>query len=148
MHRLFWLKGCFSMLYCKLLQFIDKCIVVFFSYKQRAEQLSQIHKDQPEHPVSRTVYWINYVLRYSGAQHLRAAVYNVRFYQYYLLDALLLVTIIIVVAYKIGFLIVSLIANRFSSKLLHSNTNGYCNNGISNGKHRKNGHIKHEKKVK
>ncbi|XP_062898307.1 2-hydroxyacylsphingosine 1-beta-galactosyltransferase isoform X2 [Mobula hypostoma] len=117
-------------------------------YKQRAEQLSQIHKDQPEHPVNRTVYWINYILRYRGAAHLRAAVYNIQFYQYYLLDAFLLIAISVIVAFKIGFWIVNWVTRRFSPKLLQSKANGCCCNGIPNGKHRKNGHIKHEKKVK
>ncbi|XP_038647816.1 2-hydroxyacylsphingosine 1-beta-galactosyltransferase isoform X2 [Scyliorhinus canicula] len=117
-------------------------------YKQRAEQLSQIHRDQPEHPVSRTVYWINYILRYSGAEHLRAAVYNMRFYQYFLLDAVLLISLSTVAVLKIGLWIAKQVAKKFSSKLVHGKTNGHCYNGIANGKHRKNGHVKHEKKVK
>uniref|UniRef100_A0A670IUD1 UDP-glucuronosyltransferase n=1 Tax=Podarcis muralis TaxID=64176 RepID=A0A670IUD1_PODMU len=54
--------------------------------RQRAQKLSEIHKDQPGHPVDRTVYWINYILRHNGAQHLRAAVFTVSLYQYFLLD--------------------------------------------------------------
>ncbi|XP_061882236.1 2-hydroxyacylsphingosine 1-beta-galactosyltransferase isoform X1 [Entelurus aequoreus] len=60
-------------------------------YRQRAVVLSNIHKDQPEPPVSRVVYWINYILRHNGTQHLRAAVYDISLYQYFLLDVILVV---------------------------------------------------------
>ena len=56
------------------------------SYRQRAQKLSEIHKDQPGHPVNRTVYWIDYILRHDGAHHLRAAVHQISFCQYFLLD--------------------------------------------------------------
>uniref|UniRef100_H3CFK5 UDP-glucuronosyltransferase n=1 Tax=Tetraodon nigroviridis TaxID=99883 RepID=H3CFK5_TETNG len=58
-------------------------------YRQQAQLLSNIHKDQPGHPVTRAVYWINYILRHNGASHLRSAVYKVSPYQYFLLDAIL-----------------------------------------------------------
>ncbi|XP_014406024.1 PREDICTED: 2-hydroxyacylsphingosine 1-beta-galactosyltransferase, partial [Myotis brandtii] len=56
------------------------------SFRRRARQLSEIHRDQPGHPVERTVYWIEYILRHRGARHLQAAVYQLSFWQYFLLD--------------------------------------------------------------
>ncbi|XP_069487170.1 2-hydroxyacylsphingosine 1-beta-galactosyltransferase isoform X2 [Ambystoma mexicanum] len=121
------------------------------SYRQQAQKLSEIHKDQPGHPTSRTVYWINYILRHNGAEHLRAALFDISFYQYFLLD------IAIVVA--LGTLVICLVLSRIV-KYVHqksnnmwriadaSSLNGHCHNGIANGKHKRNGHIKHEKKVK
>ncbi|NXP37268.1 CGT galactosyltransferase, partial [Leiothrix lutea] len=63
------------------------------SYRQRARRLSEIHRDQPGHPVNRTVYWINYILRHNGAQHLRAAVYSISLFQYFLLDIALVLLV-------------------------------------------------------
>ncbi|XP_007896395.1 2-hydroxyacylsphingosine 1-beta-galactosyltransferase [Callorhinchus milii] len=62
-------------------------------YKKQALHLSKLHRDQPLHPVNRTIYWIEYVLRHHGANHLRPALYDISFYQYYLLDVLALVTL-------------------------------------------------------
>ncbi|OCT97141.1 2-hydroxyacylsphingosine 1-beta-galactosyltransferase isoform X2 [Xenopus laevis] len=117
------------------------------SYQQQAVKLSKIHKDQPGHPVSRAVYWINYVLRHNGADHLRAATYNISFYQYFLLDIILLIFIVVTIAwYCISVLAKNMRKNTRSKE--HISLNGYCQNGTANGKYRKNGHIKHEKKVK
>ncbi|XP_010001156.1 PREDICTED: 2-hydroxyacylsphingosine 1-beta-galactosyltransferase [Chaetura pelagica] len=121
------------------------------SYRQQAQRLSEIHKDQPGHPVNRTVYWINYILRHNGAQHLRAAVYSISFYQYFLLDIAFVVLVGAALLYYVLARITKFI--RKQSKHLwsnddHSAVNGHYQNGIPNGKYRRNGHIKHEKKVK
>ncbi|XP_044284820.1 2-hydroxyacylsphingosine 1-beta-galactosyltransferase [Varanus komodoensis] len=121
------------------------------SYRQQAQKLSEIHKDQPGHPVDRTVYWINYILRHNGAQHLRAAVYRVSFYQYFLLDiaaAVLLGTALLCcVLVRIAKFICKQSKHLWSTDE-HTTINGHYQNGIPNGKYRRNGHIKHEKKVK
>ncbi|XP_053259600.1 2-hydroxyacylsphingosine 1-beta-galactosyltransferase isoform X1 [Podarcis raffonei] len=121
------------------------------SYRQRAQKLSEIHKDQPGHPVDRTVYWINYILRHNGAQHLRAAVFTVSLYQYFLLD----IAVIVLLGTALLCYVLVRIAKfiRKQSKHLwstdeHTTINGHYQNGIPNGKYRRNGHIKHEKKVK
>ncbi|XP_071609525.1 2-hydroxyacylsphingosine 1-beta-galactosyltransferase isoform X1 [Heliangelus exortis] len=121
------------------------------SYRQQAQRLSEIHKDQPGHPVNRTVYWINYILRHNGAQHLRAAVYSISLYQYFLLDIAFVVLVGPALLYYILARITKFIHKQ--SKHLcandeHSTVNGHYQNGIPNGKCRRNGHIKHEKKVK
>ncbi|RXM97581.1 2-hydroxyacylsphingosine 1-beta-galactosyltransferase [Acipenser ruthenus] len=117
-------------------------------YRQDAQLLSQIHKDQPGHPVSRTVYWINYILRHNGAKHLHSAVSSIPSYQYFLLDvALVMLVGTLIILYTLS-RIVKLIAARVWSSSVQSKANGHCHNGIPNGKHRRNGHIKHDKKVK
>ncbi|EMP40818.1 2-hydroxyacylsphingosine 1-beta-galactosyltransferase [Chelonia mydas] len=121
------------------------------SYRQRARKLSEIHKDQPGHPVNRTVYWINYILRHNGAQHLRAAVYTISFYQYFLLDIVFVVLLGAALFYYILARIAKFIhkqSKRLWSSDEHNTINGHYHNGIPNGKYRRNGHIKHEKKVK
>ncbi|TRY88607.1 hypothetical protein DNTS_016506 [Danionella cerebrum] len=119
-------------------------------YRERAQLLSQIHKDQPGHPVSRAVYWINYILRHHGAEHLRSAVYEIPTYQYFLLDVALVIgagmLLIGYLFYRIGKCIQSGIG-RGSPPV--EKANGHCHNGIPNGKHKRNGHVRStEKKLK
>uniref|UniRef100_A0A8C5LSX3 2-hydroxyacylsphingosine 1-beta-galactosyltransferase n=2 Tax=Leptobrachium leishanense TaxID=445787 RepID=A0A8C5LSX3_9ANUR len=117
------------------------------SYRHQALWLSNIHKDQPGHPVSRAAYWIDYLLRHNGADHLRAAVYDISLYQYFLLDGILLILLSIIIAwYFISKFVKHMRKGITGSE--HSTLNGFCHNGIANGKHKKNGHIKLEKKVK
>lgn len=44
-------------------------------------------------PLNRTVYWLQYVLRHNGASHLRPALYQLSFYEYYCLDILAILII-------------------------------------------------------
>ncbi|XP_078343761.1 UDP-glucuronosyltransferase 2C1-like isoform X2 [Oculina patagonica] len=57
-------------------------------FKTEAMRISRLMKDSPRTPVEKTGDWIEYVLRHGGAQHLRAQVFNIPWYQYYLLDVL------------------------------------------------------------
>lgn len=125
-------------------------------YRQQARALSNIHKDQPGHPVTRAVYWINYILRHNGANHLRSAVYDVSPYQYFLLD----------VVFTIGAaLALSIFALQRLVRLLRGKVddqgrrdgitrddgnmaNGHCHSeSMANGKHKRNGSLKNEKKI-
>ena len=45
-------------------------------------------KDTPRTPLEKAGDWIEYLLRHGGAQHLRAQVFNIPWYQYYLLDVI------------------------------------------------------------
>lgn len=117
-------------------------------YKESAQILSHIHKDQPGHPVSRAIYWIGYILRHRGADHLRSSVYSISTYQYFLLDVVVTVTAALLVLGYIIYRIAKLLTARGGGASAADKANGHCHNGIPNGKHRKNGHIKHEKKVK
>ncbi|KAF7252384.1 2-hydroxyacylsphingosine 1-beta-galactosyltransferase [Varanus komodoensis] len=90
------------------------------SYRQQAQKLSEIHKDQPGHP-------------------------------YFLLDiaaAVLLGTALLCcVLVRIAKFICKQSKHLWSTDE-HTTINGHYQNGIPNGKYRRNGHIKHEKKVK
>ncbi|CAH6789084.1 Ugt8a [Phodopus roborovskii] len=121
------------------------------SYRQRAQKLSEIHKDQPGHPVNRTTYWIDYILRHDGAHHLRSAVHQISFCQYFLLDIAFVLLLGAVLFYFILSCVTKFIYRKIKSlwsRNKHSTVNGHYQNGIPNGKYKGNGHIKHEKKVK
>ncbi|XP_020786162.1 2-hydroxyacylsphingosine 1-beta-galactosyltransferase [Boleophthalmus pectinirostris] len=124
-------------------------------YREQAHLLSTIHKDQPGHPVTRAVYWICYILRHNGASHLRAAVYDVSVYQYFLLD----VVFTVAAAGTLLVFALSRISRVLRGKTTHvkrrgaatsgegSQMNGHCHSEtLVNGKHKRNGSIKSEKK--
>lgn len=58
---------------------------------------SQIFKDRPIKPLDEALYWTEYVLRYNGAPHLRTKGSRLPWYQYLLMDVLLIVTITLIV---------------------------------------------------
>ncbi|XP_072889329.1 UDP-glucuronosyltransferase 2C1-like isoform X5 [Hemitrygon akajei] len=76
-------------------------------YRDNMKKLSALHQDQPESPMERAVFWIEYVARHKGAGHLRSESYRLPWYVYYcvdvmvlLLSMLLMVTVLVVVALK------------------------------------------------
>uniref|UniRef100_A0A1A8KD17 2-hydroxyacylsphingosine 1-beta-galactosyltransferase n=1 Tax=Nothobranchius kuhntae TaxID=321403 RepID=A0A1A8KD17_NOTKU len=124
-------------------------------YRQQARLLSNIHKDQPGHPVNRAAYWISYILRHDGANHLRSAVYSVSVYQYFLLDVIVTVAAALALSAFLLRRVVRLLRGQTED---HSSgsvtrddssmTNGHCHSGsIANGKHKRNGSLKSEKKL-
>ncbi|KAL9957654.1 hypothetical protein ACROYT_G034577 [Oculina patagonica] len=69
------------------------------SFKTKAMHISGLLKDRRRTPLQETCDWIEYVLRHGGARHLRAQVFNIPWYQYYLLDVMaFLIAIVTLVA--------------------------------------------------
>lgn len=119
------------------------------SFRRRARQLSEIHRDQPGHPVERTVYWIEYILRHRGARHLQAAVYQLSFWQYFLLDV---AAVLLLAAALLGALLAWAAplacrqARRCWARRRPGAVNGHHANGVVNGRCKRNGHVLHDKK--
>ncbi|KAF3687677.1 2-hydroxyacylsphingosine 1-beta-galactosyltransferase [Channa argus] len=124
-------------------------------YRHQARLLSNIHKDQPGHPVTRAVYWINYLLRHHGANHLRSAVYEVSPFQYFLLDVIVTVG----AAIALTGLALNWLVRRLTGKVGDRSrrggnsredanmANGHCHSeSMVNGQHKRNGSLKSEKK--
>ncbi|GCB76608.1 hypothetical protein scyTo_0015520 [Scyliorhinus torazame] len=77
------------------------------SYRDNMQKLSALHRDQPESPMERAIFWIEYVARHKGAAHLRSESYRLPWYVYYcvdvmilLLSVLLMVTVLTVLLLK------------------------------------------------
>lgn len=79
------------------------------SYRTKAKFYSRVHRDFHANALERAVDRLDYTLRYKGADHLRPAVFDISFVQFYLLDVLLAFTALI------AFLIVAV---RFGQTLL------------------------------
>uniref|UniRef100_A0A2S2P224 UDP-glucuronosyltransferase n=2 Tax=Schizaphis graminum TaxID=13262 RepID=A0A2S2P224_SCHGA len=55
-------------------------------FKEMAKIQSQVFKDQPMKPLDRAVYWVEYVIRNGGAEHLKSDSLELNDVQYFLLD--------------------------------------------------------------
>uniref|UniRef100_A0A1B6DDM3 UDP-glucuronosyltransferase n=1 Tax=Clastoptera arizonana TaxID=38151 RepID=A0A1B6DDM3_9HEMI len=85
-------------------------------YKINAILRSTLLKDQPEPPLERAIYWIEYVLRHSGAYHLQSPARNLNFFQYYMIDILIIIMLALLVAFKLLKLIIRLLKRTFLYK--------------------------------
>ncbi|CAL8107618.1 unnamed protein product [Orchesella dallaii] len=74
----------------------DKITTIIFDqrYAQKAKQLSQIFRDQPETPTERAVFWTEYVIRHKGATHLRSGARDLTAIQYHSLDVIMFLVIV------------------------------------------------------
>ncbi|XP_069670394.1 UDP-glucosyltransferase 2-like [Periplaneta americana] len=72
------------------------------SYRTNAKRLSQLFRDRPQSALDTAIYWTEYVIRHRGAPHLRSAALDLTWYQYLLLDVIL---VIIGLAIIVGFMI-------------------------------------------
>ncbi|RVE61581.1 hypothetical protein OJAV_G00172110 [Oryzias javanicus] len=64
-------------------------------YKENIQRLSALHKDRPVDPLELSVFWTEFVMRHKGAKHLKAAVHDLSWIQYYCLDVIALLAAIV-----------------------------------------------------
>ncbi|XP_051865824.1 UDP-glucuronosyltransferase 2A1-like [Pristis pectinata] len=57
-------------------------------YRRSMHRLSALHRDQPQHPLQRAIYWLEFVLQHGGAPHLRPASFDLPWYIYHGLDVM------------------------------------------------------------
>ena len=107
--------------------------------------------------MTRAVYWISYILRHQGANHLRSAVYEVSTHQYFLVDVVVTVAaalvLVVFTLYRIGRLLRSKVGSqtRAGEAVARDDdnmANGHCHSdSLANGKHNRNGSLVKEKKM-
>ncbi|XP_021934412.1 UDP-glucuronosyltransferase 2B20-like [Zootermopsis nevadensis] len=66
-------------------------------FRENAQRVSRIFRDQPLTPLEQAVFWTEYVIRHKGAPHMRSAALDLAWYQYFLLD------VIAALAFSVGF---------------------------------------------
>jgi len=64
---------------------------IVYSYAKNAKIASIRFKDRPMTPQQSVVYWTEYVIRHKGAPHLKSHALNLTWYQYLLLDVMIVV---------------------------------------------------------
>ncbi|KAL0810811.1 hypothetical protein ABMA28_010123 [Loxostege sticticalis] len=79
-------------------------------YRENVAKLRSLMKDQPQAPLERAVWWTEYVIRHSGARHLRSPSANMPWYQYFELELVAylllgLLTLLISIVYAVYYLL-------------------------------------------
>ncbi|XP_071525916.1 UDP-glucosyltransferase 2-like [Panulirus ornatus] len=73
------------------------------SLREEVSRRSALMRDQPMPVVSWVTYWVEYVMRYNGAYHLRCPAYNMPWYELYNVDAWLLVVMVLALVSFLSF---------------------------------------------
>jgi len=76
-------------------------------FGENALAVSQRFRDQPMHPLETAIYWTEYVIRYKGANHMKVSQSQVKLFEYYSLDKVLMVGIRLTLVVGILFLVLS-----------------------------------------
>ncbi|XP_013139594.1 PREDICTED: UDP-glucuronosyltransferase 2B19-like [Papilio polytes] len=66
-------------------------------YKDNIVRLRSFLVDQPETPLERAMWWIEYVLRHGGAKHLRGPAANITWTEFLHLDLIIFLTCIVII---------------------------------------------------
>lgn len=69
------------------------------TYVNNVQKISQLYRDRPQSPLETAIYWIEYVLRYRGAQHMQSATVHLNIIQRNSLDV---IALFVVGIYAIG----------------------------------------------
>ncbi|XP_030760946.1 UDP-glucuronosyltransferase 2B15-like [Sitophilus oryzae] len=70
-------------------------------YRENAQARSRVYHDRPMKPLDTAIYWIEYVIRNKGAEHLRLPSTKLPWYKLYLIDVFAVFFISLLVLYKI-----------------------------------------------
>ncbi|XP_068623982.1 UDP-glucosyltransferase 2-like [Battus philenor] len=73
-------------------------------YRKNIVRLRSLMLDQPQTPLERAIWWIEYVLRHGGAKHLRSPAANISWAQYYEIE--LIGILVLIVFIKIALIII------------------------------------------
>lgn len=68
-------------------------------YRNRATQMSKIFRDQPQEPLDRALWWVEYILRNPDVTHLRnPRLHEMDFFVKHSFDVILVLTAVVVVS--------------------------------------------------
>jgi hypothetical protein len=77
----------------------------------------QVFLDQPQTPLDRAVYWTEYIIRHSGALHIRSAALDLTWYQVKLLDVYFFLTVLVICTLSIVTIIIKLMLRNSDVRL-------------------------------
>ncbi|KAJ4428440.1 hypothetical protein ANN_24477, partial [Periplaneta americana] len=92
------------------------------SYRENVKKLSAVFRDQADSALERAVFWTEYVIKHKGAQHLRPASVDLHWYQYLLLDVMLVLLIVVVLLILILYYALSTLYTFAKSTMKHRKT--------------------------
>jgi len=85
-------------------------------YRKATAYFSSIMKDQPQPPAEKAAYWIEYVARHKGAPHLRSAADNLNFFQYFLLDIIGAILLVLSLGLVVIYVLLRKVCQHFCGK--------------------------------
>lgn len=91
-------------------------ILFIFRYKSNALELSRRFKDRPRTPKDEVIYWTEYVIKHNGAHHLKSAALKLSWYQYFLVDVLIVVFLIVLVSVSVIILLIKTLKNQICAR--------------------------------
>ncbi|XP_075168651.1 UDP-glucosyltransferase 2-like [Haematobia irritans] len=77
-------------------------------YRQEAKHKSMLFQDQMNTPLERAIYWIEYVLKFNGASHLRNLGQNLTVWEFYNVDVFLMIALMIILFICFSYIILNL----------------------------------------
>ncbi|KAJ8959678.1 hypothetical protein NQ318_021869 [Aromia moschata] len=81
------------------------------SYKEAIRKFHQVSTDWPMTGLERAVWWTEYVIRHKGAKHLRNPVADLPAYQYFLLDVIGFISLVMIAAFILVFMTIKYIVS-------------------------------------
>ncbi|CAH1987225.1 unnamed protein product [Acanthoscelides obtectus] len=79
--------------------------------QKEAKRLSEIYRDRPLSPLDTAIYWVEYVLRHKGAHFMKTAAVHMPWYQYYLIDVIGFLVIILTSSILLTIYCIKLLVN-------------------------------------
>ena len=77
-------------------------------YTNRAKELGSLAVDQIEHPLERATWWLEHIMRHPQEYIKKSPVHRLSWYQYFCIDVLLTIVVIISLTFYILHKIISL----------------------------------------
>ncbi|KAJ8910831.1 hypothetical protein NQ315_015566 [Exocentrus adspersus] len=89
------------------------------AYREKAEELRDIYRDEEVPSLQRAIWWTEYVIRHKGARHLRNPVVDMPHWKYFMLDVFVFVLALLSLLVFMCFRIIKTICKLFSVRPDH-----------------------------
>ncbi|CAN9510832.1 unnamed protein product [Ophioblennius macclurei] len=86
------------------------------SYNEKMKELSSLHRDQPMKPMELAMFWIEFVMRHKGAAHLRTESYKMSMIQFYSIDVVGFLLLLLLLTFTVFVYMLRLIWRNLCSK--------------------------------
>ncbi|XP_045540089.1 UDP-glycosyltransferase UGT5 [Papilio machaon] len=83
------------------------------SYRNNIVRLRNLMQDQPQKPLERTIWWLEYILRHGGAKHLRSPAANISWSEYLELELVFFILIFLFTSLILVVLVTRYIFRKF-----------------------------------